>query len=56
MPPATSSPRLREEFGNGDEFYARARSRELIEVPSRRADKPNKDFLEWHLDERFLAS
>jgi putative restriction endonuclease len=50
------SPRLREEFGNGDEFYARARSRELIEVPSRRADKPNKDFLEWHLDERFLAS
>jgi putative restriction endonuclease len=50
------SPRLREEFGNGDEFYARAALGDPITVPSRRADRPNKDFLEWHLDEVFLAS
>jgi putative restriction endonuclease len=48
------SPRLRGEFGNGEEFYARAG--EHIEVPARRADRPSKDFLEWHLDEVFLAS
>ena len=50
------SPRLREEFGNGEEFYARAASRELITVPPRRVDRPHKEFLEWHMDEVFLAS
>ncbi len=48
------SPRLRDEFFNGDEFYDRQGIR--IEVPSRRLDRPHKDFLEWHRDERFLAS
>lgn len=50
------SPRLRDEFGNGDELYQRARSSELIVVPTRRADRPNREFLEWHLDEKFKAS
>lgn len=50
------SPRLREEFGNGDEFYARAASGDPISLPNRQADRPNIDFLEWHLDEVFLAS
>jgi putative restriction endonuclease len=50
------SPRLREEFGNGDEFYARAASREPIAIPARRVDQPNKEFLEWHIEEVFLAS
>jgi putative restriction endonuclease len=50
------SPRLREEFDNGDEFYARAASKEPIAVPARRADHPNKEFLEWHMEEVFLAS
>lgn len=50
------SPRLRQEFGNGEEFYRRATSKEPIVVPDRRADRPNRDFLEWHLDEVFLAS
>lgn len=50
------SPRLRDEFANGEEFYARAASGDPITVPSRRTDRPNKDFLEWHLDEVFLAS
>lgn len=50
------SPRLRREFGNGEEFYARALSGEPIATPNRRADRPNREFLEWHLDEVFLAS
>ncbi len=50
------SPRLRTEFGNGEEFYARAASKEPITVPSRRIDRPSKEFLEWHMDEVFLAS
>lgn len=48
------SPRLREEFGNGEEFYTRAG--QWIVVPDRRVDRPNPEFLEWHLDEVFLAS
>jgi putative restriction endonuclease len=50
------SPRLREEFGNGEEFYARASSGDAITLPRRPVDRPNKEFLEWHLDEVFLAS
>jgi putative restriction endonuclease len=48
------SPRLREEFGNGKQFYARAG--EPIAVPERRGDRPNREFLEWHLDEVFKAA
>lgn len=48
------SPRLRKEFGNGEEFYARAG--EPIMVPERRADRPNREFLEWHLAEVFKAA
>lgn len=50
------SPRLRAEFGNGEEFYARAKSREPIAVPARRVDRPRSEFLEWHMDEVFLGS
>jgi putative restriction endonuclease len=48
------SPRLRAEFGNGEQFYARAG--ETIAVPPRRADRPNREFLEWHMDEIFKAT
>lgn len=48
------SPRLREDFGNGDQFYARAG--QLIELPERRIDQPSREYLEWHLDEVFRAS
>jgi hypothetical protein len=48
------SPRLRDDFGNGDQFYARAG--QLIDLPARRADRPQREFLEWHLDEVFKAS
>jgi putative restriction endonuclease len=48
------SPSLREEFGNGEQFYARAG--EVIDLPDRHADRPQREFLEWHLDEVFKAS
>lgn len=47
------SPRLREEFQNGEEFYARAG--EPIQLPDRRADRPSAEFLEWHVEEVFLS-
>jgi putative restriction endonuclease len=50
------SPRLQAEFENGEEFYARANAKEPIMLPQRKADRPNREFLEWHLDEVFLAS
>lgn len=46
------SPRLRMDFGNGEEFYAKAGTE--IGVPRRRADRPNRDAVTWHLDTRFL--
>ncbi|WP_089154244.1 HNH endonuclease [Micromonospora sp. NBS 11-29] len=48
------SPRLRSEFGNGDQFYAKAGS--VITLPERRADRPHAEFLEWHLDTVFKAA
>jgi HNH endonuclease len=48
------SPRLREDFHNGDQLYARAG--QVIDLPDHRRDRPNRDFLEWHLDEVFKAS
>lgn len=48
------SPRLRADFGNGEQFYAKAG--QVIELPAKRADRPYRDFLEWHLDEVFQAS
>lgn len=48
------SPRLRSEFGNGESFYAKAG--DVITLPERRADRPNPDFLRWHLDTVFKAA
>jgi HNH endonuclease len=48
------SPRLREEFGNGEQFYEHAGH--PIALPTRRADRPGGEFLEWHLDTIFKAS
>jgi len=48
------SPRLRDEFGNGEQFYEQCG--EVIAVPDRKVDRPQRAFLEWHLDEVFKAS
>jgi putative restriction endonuclease len=45
------SPRLRTDFSNGDDLYAKAG--QAIELPEHRADRPGREFLEWHLDEVF---
>jgi putative restriction endonuclease len=47
------SPRLRAEWGNGEEFYARVTSGQAISVPARRAAWPNGEFLTWHADRFF---
>lgn len=49
------SPALRTEFGNGEEFYVRAGT-ELMVQPSRRADRPGSEFLEWHMDTRYRSA
>ena len=48
------SPRLRADFSNGDQFYAKAG--QVIDLPARGADRPGREFLEWHLDEVFLKA
>ena len=48
------SRRLREDFSNGDRYYAIAG--QVIGLPERRIDRPRPEFLEWHLDEVFKAS
>lgn len=50
------SPRLRADWGNGEEFYRRADSGIRISTPNRPVDRPNRDFLSWHADSVFLAS
>jgi putative restriction endonuclease len=47
-------PRLRQEFGNGDQFYAQAG--QVIDLPERRNDRPDREFLTWHLAQVFKAS
>ena len=48
------SPRLRQDFGNGERSYAQAG--QVVALPERRAERPQREFLEWHLDEKFMAS
>ena len=50
------SPRLRADWGNGEEFYRRATAGEPVLQPRRPADRPHRDFLEWHADSVFRAS
>lgn len=47
------SRRLREEWGNGREFYDRAGTR--IAVPRSRANRPDPLAIEWHLDTTFRS-
>jgi len=46
-------PRLRADWGNGEEFYQRAWSGEAIGMPRQRCDQPNAGFLTWHTKEGF---
>ncbi len=48
-----ASPHLRE-FDNDNQYNRRIGNRVII--PDRPQDRPNREFLEWHLEEVFLAS
>jgi putative restriction endonuclease len=48
------SPRLRDEFGNGEQFYAKAG--QVIALPDRKTHQPRREYLEWHVDKVFKAS
>jgi putative restriction endonuclease len=48
------SPRLRTDFGNGAEFYARQGTQ--IALPQRRADRPDPEAAVWHMDTRFRVA
>lgn len=45
------SPRLRSDFGNGEEFYAR--EGQIVGLPSKEFQKPSPEFLTWHLTKTF---
>lgn len=49
------SPRLRSDFGNGDDFYARE-GHGLLVLPTRPVDRPQREALEWHMDEVFRSA
>lgn len=49
------SPRLRSEFGNGEDFYA-LQGHHLRSEPDRKADRANREFLEWHMDSLFKSA
>lgn len=48
------SPRIREEFQNGREYY-RHNGQELAVIPSLVDERPSRDFLRWHNEQRFLS-
>lgn len=41
------SPRIKEEFQNGKEYY-QYHGKELLFLPSRDIDKPNEKYIDWH--------
>lgn len=45
------SPRLRSEFGNGEEFYSR--EGQVLTLPAKVRDRPSREFLSWHLEKVF---
>lgn len=45
------SRRLRDDFGNGSEFYSR--SGQVISLPDKSADRPSPEAVTWHMDTVF---
>jgi putative restriction endonuclease len=48
------SPKIREEFSNGRDYYVH-QGQKLVVIPPEGQDQPSRECLEWHLKERFLA-
>ncbi|MCL2542075.1 MAG: HNH endonuclease [Nocardioidaceae bacterium] len=50
------SPRIQADFGNGVELYSREARGEVIRLPVSPEDRPDREALEWHMDEVFLSA
>ena len=48
------SPKIREEFENGRDYYIYD-GQKLKVIPEKPEEEPSREYLEWHLKERFLA-
>lgn len=48
------SNRIKEDFGNGKEYYA-FHGKRLAEIPKNSSEKPSLQFLRWHNENVFLA-
>ncbi len=48
------SPRLRSDFGNGEEFYSKRGS--VIALPDRKIDRPHRDAVAWHMESQFMSA
>jgi putative restriction endonuclease len=48
------SPRIKEEYDNGKEYYAQHGQRLLV-LPELTGDEPSKEFLEWHNQNRYVS-
>jgi len=48
------SPKIREEFENGRDYYVH-QGQILAITPISLPEQPSREYLEWHLKERFLA-
>lgn len=49
------SPRIKEEFSNGREYY-RHHGQHLVVLPAASSERPSSAFLRWHNERRFLAA
>ncbi len=50
------SPLLTQHFGNGVELYSREARGDVIQLPGAAGDRPDREALEWHMDEVFLSA
>ncbi|MGE5545091.1 MAG: HNH endonuclease [Bacillota bacterium] len=48
------SRRIKEDFGNGRDYYA-LHGNKLLEVPQKAIERPSREFLEWHNQNRYLG-
>lgn len=48
------SRRIKEDFGNGRDYYA-LHGNKLREIPEKAIEKPSREFLEWHNQNRYLG-
>jgi putative restriction endonuclease len=48
------SKRIKEDYGNGREYYA-LHGKELLILPGNIVEQPSKEFVEWHNDKVFVS-